>query len=100
SLAGISEQDLAYGLRYIFGEVFTRSSPCCRLSDGDLNGSEYRFDVAPGEIIAAAFDRFGTFGHVAKRNVRYAEDRALLLYRSAVGQNSKRILFQFHKIEE
>ena len=87
--AGVSEHDLADCLRDVFGKIFFWSGPRGGLGDGEADGVDDGFGFGSGEDVAAAFNGFGTLGHVAKRYIWNAEDRTLFLDRATVCEDGE-----------
>ena len=71
--AQITEQYLADGLGNVLGEIFARRRPGRGLRDRDLNGAQDRVGRSAAQYIAAAFDRLGPLGYIAKRDIWDAE---------------------------
>ena len=98
--AQITQKDLANRLRDIVGHIFERGGPRCRLCDRELDRPHDGIGLGPAKDIAPAFDRLRPFRNIAKGNIRDAEDRTFFLDSTAVGQNGKRIFFEFYKIKK
>src|SRR6187549_1146967 len=75
----ITEDYLAHRLCDVVDQVLTGSFPRSRLRERKLGGFYDRISIRTTENVAATFDRLGPFGHIAKRDIRNSEDRALFL---------------------
>src|SRR5437588_10083621 len=96
----IAEHNLRDGIAHVLDHVFGGRLPLSALIDDRAHATQYHVSVSPAQHVAAALNRFRSFGHITNRHVRHAEDGALFLNRPAIAQGTESVALKLYEIEE